>query len=192
MTVAGLVLAAGEGRRFGGPKAIAMLDGERFVDRAVRVLAEAGCAPVVVVLGAAVVDVANATVVVNDQWREGIGSSLRAGLAAATGGDATHVAVLLADQPYVISDAVRRVVARRDEAPAVVATYGGRFGHPVLLSAEVWDAVSAQAVGDFGARPWMRAHPDDVLAVACDDLGSDVDVDTREDLVRLTEGERPA
>jgi CTP:molybdopterin cytidylyltransferase MocA len=79
-TTAGLVLAAGEGRRFGGPKAPYVLDGERLVDRAVRVLREASCDPVVVVLGAWVGDVPDADVVLNDQWRSGMGSSLCRGL----------------------------------------------------------------------------------------------------------------
>ena len=83
MSVAGVLLAAGEGSRFGGPKAVAELDGERLVDRAVRVLRLGGCDPVVVVLGAAVVEVPGADlVVVNPDWATGMGSSLRAGLAA--------------------------------------------------------------------------------------------------------------
>src|SRR5262249_17823635 len=79
---AGLVLAAGEGRRCGGPKAPVAVDGTRLVDRAVDLLRTAGCDPVVVILGAWVGDVPGATVVVNESWPEGMGSSLRTGLAA--------------------------------------------------------------------------------------------------------------
>ena len=79
----GLVLAAGAGRRLGGPKAPLVVDGERLVDRAVRVLREGGCDPVLVVLGAWVGDVPGAEVVVNADWASGLGSSLRAGLRAA-------------------------------------------------------------------------------------------------------------
>ena len=76
---AGLVLAAGEGRRFSG-KAPYVMDGERLVDRAVRVLRDGGCNDVVVVLGAWVGDVPRAVVVENLEWPTGMGSSLRAGL----------------------------------------------------------------------------------------------------------------
>jgi nicotine blue oxidoreductase len=80
VTVAGLVLAAGAGTRYGQPKAPVIIGGERLVDRAVRVLTEGGCDPVYVVLGAWVGEVDGADIVVNDAWPEGMGSSLRMGL----------------------------------------------------------------------------------------------------------------
>ena len=80
---AGLLLAAGEGRRLGRPKATLELDGERLVDRGVRTLRDGGCSPVLVVAGAAQIEVIGAVVVPNPDWRDGMGSSLRAGLAAA-------------------------------------------------------------------------------------------------------------
>ena len=81
--IGGLVLAAGAGRRFGGPKALVEVAGERWVDRAARVLREGGAEPIVVVVGAAPVEVPGAdSVVANPAWAEGMGSSLRAGLAA--------------------------------------------------------------------------------------------------------------
>ena len=189
MTVAGLVLAAGAGRRFGGPKALVDLDGEVLVDRAIRMLADAGCAPVVVVLGAAAPDVVararldHAVVIVNDGWDEGIGSSLRCGLAALTDLRAAAAVIALVDQPQVTAAVVRRLVdGWRDGRPARVATYDGKRRNPVLLAAQVWAAVSAVARDDEGARAWMRAHPDDVEEVACDDLGRPADIDTPADL----------
>ena len=85
MTTAGLVLAAGEGKRFGGPKAPYVHNGQRLVDRAVQVLAEAGCDPVFVVLGAWLGEVPNATVLENQNWKSGMGSSLQVGLATLNG-----------------------------------------------------------------------------------------------------------
>ena len=191
---AGLVLAAGAGRRLGRPKALVELDGELLVDRAVRVLRESGCDPVVVVLGAQATDVVaaalldRAVVVVNDGWSGGMGTSLRCGLTAVRDVGAADAVVLLVDQPRVGAAHVRRLLDRRDERPAVVAAYGGEPRNPALLAASVWDDVCAAAVGDVGARAWIRAHPDQVLAVACDDLGGDLDIDTADDLARLAEG----
>jgi CTP:molybdopterin cytidylyltransferase MocA len=194
VTAAGLVLAAGAGRRLGRPKALVEVGGELLVDRAVRVLHEAGCDPVVVVLGAAAPDVIaaasldRAVVVVNDGWADGMGSSLRCGLATVRDLGAADVAVLLVDQPGVGAAHVRRLLDRRGERAAVVASYRGETRNPALLAASTWDGVCELAVGEAGARAWMRAHPDEVLAVACDDLGGDTDIDTADDLARVEEG----
>lgn len=185
MNVAGLVLAAGSGSRLGTPKALVELAGERLVDRAVRVLADGGCAPIVVVSGAAPVEVAGAEVVANPDWSSGMGSSLRVGLAALAGSDAAAVVVSLVDQPNIGPEVVRRLVAAFDAGGTVVtATYGGKRRNPVLLARETWPEVSRLAEGDAGARPYLAAHPDEVSAVACDDLGSADDIDTVEDLDR--------
>jgi nicotine blue oxidoreductase len=182
--VAGLVLAAGEGRRFGGPKALAEVDGDRLVDRAVRVLRAGGCHPVAVVLGAAVVEVPGADVVVdNTAWREGMGSSLRAGLSAPRLRASGAVVVVLVDQPDISARAVRRLLqAYAGGAGLATATYGGRRGHPVLLGREHWPGVAAAAVDDAGARDYLATHPADVVEVPCDDAGADDDVDTPEAL----------
>jgi nicotine blue oxidoreductase len=182
VNVAGLLLAAGEGRRFGGPKAEVELAGERLVDIGVRILAEGGCAPIVVVSGAAQLVVPGAEVVPNPDWASGIGSSLRTGLAALTAVRAEAVVTLLVDTPWVSAAAVRRLVASAREVPAAVATYDGRRGHPVLLDAVVWREVSDLAVGDVGAKAWMKAHPDEVLEVDCTGLGDPRDVDHPQDL----------
>jgi nicotine blue oxidoreductase len=185
--VAGIVLAAGAGTRFGGPKALVRLDGERLVDRAVATLRRGGCAPVVVVQGAAALDDVDATVVPNPDWATGMGSSLRvalrhlAGEAAATG--VAAAVVLLVDTPWVGAGAVARLVAASaGGCPAAQATYAGRPGHPVLLARGSWDAVAADAVGDRGARGWLRAHREVVLDVPCDGTGDPRDVDVPADL----------
>jgi CTP:molybdopterin cytidylyltransferase MocA len=193
VTVAGLVLAAGAGSRFGRPKALVELDGELLVDRAARTMAEAGCEPVVVVLGCCAADVAaaaaldQAVVVVNDDWPSGMGSSLRTGLRALAEHAVAAAVVGLVDQPLVTSAVVHRLIESRSKHAAVVASYHGSNRNPVLLERSIWDDVCSAAVGDLGARGWLRAHPDDVLAVACDDLGSDFDIDTPDDLHRLAE-----
>ena len=180
--VAGLVLAAGEGSRFGGPKALAEIDGERLVDRAVRVLREGGCEPVYVVSGAATVEVPGATTVVNDDWATGMASSLRAGLAALPE-SAEAVVISLVDQPGIGADVVDRLVRRLDDGhQLVVATYDGQPRNPVGVARPLWAAVSAFAVGDEGVRAFIRHHPDQVDAVECADIADPTDIDTPDDL----------
>jgi nicotine blue oxidoreductase len=175
MTVAGLVLAAGAGRRFGRPKALVEYQGERLVDRAVRLLETGGCEPVFVVAGAAPLVVQGATVVENPGWDEGMGSSVRVGLDALAG-LADAVVIVPVDTPWIGPDAVRRLISAR--AQVATATYGGRRGHPVLLAAEHWPAVRETAVGDVGARAFLAANPALITPVACDGTGRPDDVDT--------------
>ncbi len=174
-SVAGLVLAAGAGRRFGRPKAPVVIDGERLVDRAVRNLREGGCAPVLVVLGAWVGDVPDAEIVVNEGWDEGMGASLRAGLdALATRRGVDRVVVTLVDLPGLTPVAVRRIV--ETSAPLCVATFHGERGHPVAFAREHWAAISSQARGDVGARDFLRGRTDvDLIEVG--DVASGYDVD---------------
>lgn len=183
MSVAGLVLAAGAGRRFGGPKATALLDGERLVDRATRLVRDGGCAPIIVVSGAVPLDVAGARVVDNPQWPTGMGSSLRAGLAAARHTAATAVVIALVDTPWIGVEAVRRLREAHEHGAAIaVATYDGQPRHPVLLGREIWDEAERLAVGDVGARPLMARHPDLVVQVPCEDTGDPHDIDYLADM----------
>ncbi|SEE75779.1 nucleotidyltransferase family protein [Jiangella alba] len=182
--VAGLVLAAGSGSRYGGPKALVEYEGSRLVDRAVALLAGGGCAPVAVVSGAVPLTVPGAVVVHNPDWATGMGSSLRAGLRALSWAPAEAVVVALVDQPWVGVEAVTRLRAAwaAGGVSVAVATYDGRRGNPVLLARPVWADVAALATGDAGARPFMRAHPDLVTLVDCTGTGSSADVDVPADL----------
>ncbi|WP_433255556.1 nucleotidyltransferase family protein [Streptosporangium sp. CA-135522] len=182
---AGLLLAAGSGSRLGTPKALVELRGERLVDRGVRLLRDGGCHPVVVVLGAAAAQVRGAVTVGNPRWRSGMGSSLRVGLDALPS-DAARVVIALVDQPFIGPQAVRRLIrAAREGASVAVATYGGAPRNPVLIAREHFAEVAALAVGDVGARPFLRAHPELVVRVACDDVGDPADIDTPADLSEL-------
>ncbi len=184
---AGLLLAAGGGSRLGVPKAAVEFRGERLVDRGARLLAEGGCSPVVVVLGAVTVQVPDAITVGNPDWATGMGSSLRAGLSAVPP-SAEAVVIALADQPLIGAEAVRRLVrARRDGAGVAVATYGGAPRNPVLIGREHFGEVAGLATGDVGARAFLRAHPALVTPVPCDDVGDPADIDTPDDLARLSE-----
>jgi CTP:molybdopterin cytidylyltransferase MocA len=174
-STAGLVLAAGGGRRFGGPKAPYVLDGERLVDRAVHVLRDAGCEPVVVVLGAWVgrVDDADITVV-NADWATGMGSSLRLGLDTLVGTEAEQVVVTLVDLPGLTAEAVERLVGV--DADLAQAAYDGERGHPVLLGRSHWAGVSETATGDRGARAYLSERAVALVEVGDVARGDDLDV----------------
>ncbi|GAA3445765.1 nucleotidyltransferase family protein [Planomonospora venezuelensis] len=183
--IAGLLLAAGSGSRLGTPKALVEFHGERLVDRGIRLLHDGGCHPVVVVLGAATVQVRGAVAVRNPDWRSGMGSSLRVGLDALPP-EAGHVVIALVDQPFIGVPAVERLVrAARDGTAVAAATYGGAPRNPVLIAREHFAEVARLAVGDVGARPFLRAHPGLVVEIACDDVGDPADIDTPADLARL-------
>jgi nicotine blue oxidoreductase len=177
------VLAAGAGRRYGGPKALVRLDGSLLVERAAGTVRAGGCDPVVVVLGAradevrAEAELADAVLVDNPAWRSGMGSSLRTGLATVADTDCDAAVVLLVDMPGVTAEAVRRVAADAGPAALVMATYGGRRGHPVLLGRNHWAGVATLAQLDVGARAYLTAHAAEVSTVPCEDVADDTDLD---------------
>ncbi|MDI6101231.1 nucleotidyltransferase family protein [Actinoplanes sp. NEAU-A12] len=180
MTTAGLVLAAGAGRRYGMPKALVRRGDRLLVQLAAGVLAEAGCERIVTVLGAAADEVRAAApelpeTVFNPDWATGMASSLRTGLTALEGGDATAAVVLLVDMPGVTAEAVRRIIAHAAPGALVMGGYGDRRGHPVLLGRDHWAGVAATATGDRGARDYLRANP--VRVVAVGDVADDTDMD---------------
>lgn len=195
MSVAGLLLAAGEGRRMGTPKAL-LRDGQGvpYLDRALGALLDGGCATATVVLGAsasaarALLDEAGWTgddavsVVEAADWATGMGASLRAGLSALASSEAVAVLVTLVDLPDVGEDVVRRLLAAGPVAPGSLAraSYDGSPGHPVLLGRDHWTGVVDTAAGDRGARDYLATHR--VLAVECADLATGRDLDRPEDL----------
>ena len=184
VNAAGLVLAAGAGRRSGGPKALRLRDdGTSWVAHACTALTEAGCAPVVVVLGAAAQEVRAlvppaVAVVVADDWDEGMGASLRAGLAALADTDVDACLVHLVDLPDVGAPVVRRVLAVAEGAGSSAlarAAYAGVPGHLVLLGRAHWAAVTVSARGDRGARDHLAAEGP--VLVECGDLATGIDQD---------------
>ncbi|GAA1971678.1 NTP transferase domain-containing protein [Isoptericola halotolerans] len=187
MRVCGLVLAAGAGSRFGGPKGLARTaSGEPWVRRAVRSLQVAGCDEVLVAVGARGAQVASlvpspARVVVVQDWAEGLAATLRAGLLVAADGDADVLVVTPVDTPDAPATAVVRVVeaGRRAAQPASAvlarAVYEGRPGHPVVLGRSHWAGVQASSTGDSGAGRYLAEHG--ALGVECGDLWSGLDVD---------------
>src|SRR6266545_2373769 len=184
--VAGLVLAAGGGRRYGMPKALVRHRGALFVEHAADVLHDAGCVPVVVVLGAAADEVraqarlSGLTLVDNPAWESGMGSSLRVGLTALASSGTVAAVVLPVDTPGVTVAAVRRLADLAAPDTLARATYDGAPGHPVVLGRSHWSGVIESATGDRGARDYLASHP--VASVDCADIASGLDVDRPADL----------
>ena len=183
MSLHGLLLAAGAGTRMGTPKALVRdQDGTSWLLRSVAVLRDGGCVAVTVVLGAEaaraalLLDGHDVRVVVADRWAEGMGESLRAGLAAMAATDAEAVVVTLVDLPDVSADVVRRVAAvGADPDRLARAAYDGVPGHPVLLGRHHWAEAAESATGDRGARDYLAANP--AQLVECGDLATGRDRD---------------
>jgi CTP:molybdopterin cytidylyltransferase MocA len=186
MRVAGVLLAAGEGSRFGRPKALVELDGQTLAERGVATLSAGGADPIYIITGAAPLDLGSKVhTVYNPEWATGMGSSLRAALRALPP-DVDAVVVALADQPLVGAEAVARLIAAYQSGVTVaVAAYGGQPRNPVLLAREHWPEVIATATGDQGARAFLRSRPDLVTLIECGDTGRPDDIDTPADLDRI-------
>ena len=206
--VAGLVLAAGAGSRYGGPKALVRDpdDDLTWVERSVCRLAASGVRVIAVVVGAEADDVSeillsgawarvwsppepvSVVIVDADDWAEGMGASLRAGLDAiadAFPAEIEALLVTLVDLPDVTSEVHRRVIhsaahhaPRRGELAAGLwrAAYAAVPGHPVLIGRDHWAGVATSATGDRGARDYLATNQP--LLVECGDLASGRDMDT--------------
>ncbi|WFE41207.1 NTP transferase domain-containing protein [Micromonospora sp. WMMD998] len=181
-----MIIAAGGGRRIGGPEALLHLGEKPLVSRMIDTMADAGCAQVVVVLGAAAeqvrrtTDLSGATVVVNRAWGTGVGSSIRAGLAALTDDTVEAVVVVPVDMPGLTAAAVRRVAALPYPDALVCATYEGLRNYPMLFGRRHWPGIATLASADVGARPYLLAHKDQIVDISCDSVADGSRIDSPE------------
>jgi molybdenum cofactor cytidylyltransferase len=179
-SVAAVVLAAGASRRLGELKQLVRLNGETLVERAFRVCQEAGCSPVVVVLGASAADVRehcalrDAVVVTNDEWAEGMGSSVRCGVRALPL-DVKGCVITTCDQPAVTSEHLRALMVSGE---LTASAYARRHGVPAYFPLEMF-AELMNLRGDAGARQLLEDAKSFELA------SGELDVDTPSDLKRV-------
>jgi molybdenum cofactor cytidylyltransferase len=185
--IGAVVLAAGEGSRFGGPKQLAELAGRPLLEHVLITLAAVPAVErTVVVLGAradevrAAVDMHGAEVIVADDWVEGQAASLRAGLAALD--DVDGALILLGDQPGMTPAAIEAVLAHFDGTRALRAVYNGAPGHPVVLPRALIPA-ALELRGNEGARELLEASG--VRRIEVGHLCEPLDIDTPGDLEAL-------
>lgn len=196
-----VLLAAGAGTRLGlGPKALLPFGESSLVERAAASLFAAGCAEVLVVIGAGAEDVkalqrgnsdfSRCQLIFNPNWRSGMGSSFRVGIEAAVKNNTQSIMVALVDQPSMSADVVQKVLTRHHAGRITAAVYTEsrgklRRGHPVVFDSTLARAAASLSTDDAGARLYLRAHPELVDLVDCSELSDGADLDTPEDLKLL-------
>ena len=191
--LAAVILAAGGSSRMGQPKQLLKFRGTSLLRRAIDTALAVPTEQVIVVLGHAADQLlpectaTSATVVLNDQWMEGVSTSLRGGLAAVSS-EARGVFIYPADMPLVTPEALRELAHRQQVSgrPAAVTDAGGVRGVPVFITRSLFPALMIQE-GDVGGAQYLRGHPEAVEAVHFDDPDLVRDVDRPEDYARLLE-----
>lgn len=187
--VGGVVLAAGEGRRFDGPyKLLERVEGEPMIRRAVRPFLESCLDNVVVVVGHREADVREVLsdlaveIVTNPEYEAGQSTSLRRGVTRAQESDWDATVFGLGDMPFVRAETVDLLVQGylAGFGGIVGPAHDGERGNPTLFVSEYYDELAA-VTGDVGGRPVML-ESDDVAIVETGDPGVLQDVDVREDL----------
>lgn len=191
--VAAIILAAGASRRLGKPKQLLMYGGETLIERAMRLAYEAGAAPVLAVLGAhseeiyATVPSLSSTSVINNDWEQGIATSIHAGLGAldGTAPHANAVLIMTCDQPRLTANHLRELIdafAQADEPSIAASTYAGVLGSPALFPRCTFANLLALR-GDRGARALLAEPPSPLVEVPFS--GGEVDIDQPSDLAQL-------
>jgi len=188
-SVAGLILAAGESRRMGSPKALLPYAGETFLDRLIGLFATL-CSPVIVVLGASADAIRAqvrrpATFVVNSEWCTGQTGSMQCGLRAVPA-EAEGVLFTLVDHPAVAPETIDRVL--HASGPVRVPRFDARRGHPIFFSRSLIAEFLALPA-DGAARDVVRAHAFETEFLDLDDPGVLADIDDPEAYRALMAGQ---
>jgi molybdenum cofactor cytidylyltransferase len=202
---AGIILAAGESKRFGAPKQLLQLGGRYLIEWVLQAALESNLDRVVLVLGCeherirsglrARTGHPKCEVLVNPAHRNGMSTSLKAGVARIQNGFPSAM-FLLGDQPLVDAALINLMLTRFNESqhPICVPTHGGTRGNPTLFASALYPAILNLA-GDRGARDLIAAHADQVLAVEIPDPAVFLDIDRREDvepIARLLKSRQPS
>jgi len=184
-----LVLAAGASTRFGSVKQLVRIGGRPLLHTVVSRACDVAGSAVTVVLGAHAADLAPllthtpASIVINRDWREGIASSIRAGITRVPS-SCSAVLLMLADQAAVTAEDLKRLAGawRRQPEYMAAARYGSVTGVPAIFPRSNFAELGALR-GDQGARVLLQRNPDRVVRVPM--ASAAIDIDTPEDLLAL-------
>ena len=186
-----IILAAGSSTRMGQSKQMLPWEGQTLLSHAVDTALQSGAPEVVVVLGSnqnehrAALKNTKATIIVNNRWRSGMGSSLKEGLKAIKkDGGTDSVIVMVCDQPYVTADHLKKLweLFNSSNTQAVASAYAGTYGVPALLSPELYDEVLALSDDQGAKKILQQLKPTEVKSIALKD--GEKDLDTYEDYLK--------
>jgi molybdenum cofactor cytidylyltransferase len=189
-----VVLAAGMSRRMGTPKQLLRIGGETILERTLKNVRASAVNEIVLVLGYAAesmqkeISTERVKVVHNQDYQQGMGTSLRAGLAAVDA-QASAALIVLADQPFVRPDTLNQVIACHQESrpQIIIPMYRGFRGNPVLLDRSVFPELKALS-GDVGCRAIFGSHTENICKLPVDDAGILLDIDSQEEYQKLEKG----
>jgi len=184
-----IVLAAGKGERFEGLKQLTEVDGEPVLQLVLQSISKIdwGLSPLLV-LGHEkeriknAVDTCGFKVIENDDWQQGLSTSLKSGINAAPR-NASGYLFFLGDMPLISSDIIKVVLNRADSGSSIVApSYQGKRGFPVYLSRQWEENLLTEISGDKGAREIIRKNPDQLTLINTENRGVIMDLDEKSDL----------
>jgi molybdenum cofactor cytidylyltransferase len=195
--VSAIVLAAGMSRRMGTPKQLLRMGGETILERTLRNVRTSAVSEIVLVLGHAAADVEKeisserVKIVHNQEYQQGMGTSLRTGLAAVNP-ETNAALVVLADQPFVRPETLNKLIACHEESrpQIIIPLYKGFRGNPVLLDRVVFPELSALS-GDVGCRAIFGSHTENIRKLEVDDVGILLDIDSPEEYRKLAHEAKP-
>ncbi|MGC1688211.1 MAG: nucleotidyltransferase family protein [Candidatus Acidiferrales bacterium] len=182
--IAAIILAAGESRRMGSPKALVPIRGMTFVEHLVAATRHPRVGLTRIVLGAGAGDIrprlnADAsTIVVNHEWEKGPLSSIQTGLRSLEGMEVEGALICPVDHPLVTQHLVSSMIEAFDatNCAIILPTYHGRRGHPVLFSSMLFSELMAAPM-ETGARTVVRAHANDIASVPTEEEGVILNLD---------------
>lgn len=185
MNCAAIILAAGESRRLGQPKQLALFRGKPLLQQAIDTAQQGGCSPIIVILGAAAEDIRSrvnsAVFIENPDWQLGMGTSIRAGVAALPE-TTTATLLMLCDQPLVTAEEIKKLIEASSITGLAASEYSGTTGVPAVFGRPYFSDLRSVHPAR-GAKEILKTREADVVRIRCPNAA--VDIDTAADLDAL-------